>query len=559
MIFKALISAAIFTLLFALSISKSKNDAQSQPLTEPVADQIACVSYAPYRLPGESPFEPNHQVDEARIAEDLKILSALTRCVRTYSTQRGLQAVPKVARELGMSVYLGVWIGRNDADNRQEITTGIELANAYPNTITGVIVGNEVLLRREQTPDAIAQYLDQVRGAITTPVTYADVWEFWVQNKALAEHVDYLTIHILPYWEDEPVGIAHAVGHVADVFTHVQADFPGRKMMIGETGWPSFGRQRGPAQPSRLAQAEFIRAWVNTAQMRNIDYNLIEAFDQPWKRSLEGAMGGHWGMLDSNGKLKFPWRGDVSENPTIMHDSLLAAGLMLFIFVTTSLGLRRLFTGKNTHMASTPTAPLWQTLAITTSAGLCGGALIPTQWHYLSQWNRYLGEWAGSALFWVVGLLLALLTPTLISRSSTIPSIRQVKQSWRNQSPDRLACLASCLRMALLFGMALFMVLHAFDARYRGFALPLYVLPFGVILSFWVAGHRIEADALEERWAGLVALICVPFMLSPELPSNTDAILLAAMVVPIALYALLPRRNNSILASNTAAAPGSTE
>ena len=249
---------------------------------------------------------------ESRIRDDLIKLSAVTDCVRTYSSQRGLQAVPRIAHELGMKVLLGIWIGRNDVDNRLEIEEGIRQAQAWPASIRGVIVGNEVLLRREQTAQGMANYLDTVRAAVTIPVTYADVWEFWVKNESLASHVDYMTVHILPYWEDHPVGIDAAVTHVADIFEQVQARFAGKPMMIGETGWPSAGRQRGPARPGNLAQAEFIRAWTATAKQKNIDYNLIEGFDQPWKRLLEGAMAATGGCSIRPENVNFrgaePWQ-----------------------------------------------------------------------------------------------------------------------------------------------------------------------------------------------------------------------------------------------------------
>ena len=37
------------------------------------------------------------------------------------------------------------------------------------------------------------------------PVTYADVWEFWLRYRDVYEAVDFVTIHILPYWEDFPI------------------------------------------------------------------------------------------------------------------------------------------------------------------------------------------------------------------------------------------------------------------------------------------------------------------------------------------------------------------
>lgn len=181
---------------------------------EAASDKLQCVSYAPFRKPGESPMHAHANVSEERLREDLKILSARSQCVRTYSVIQGMDKVPEVARSLGMKVLMGVWLGRERDKNEVEIREAIRLANAHPDTIRGVVVGNEVLLRRELSPQVLADYIDQVRTRVPVPVTYADVWEFWSVNTGLARHVSFVTVHILPYWEDHPVGIKDAIGHI---------------------------------------------------------------------------------------------------------------------------------------------------------------------------------------------------------------------------------------------------------------------------------------------------------------------------------------------------------
>ncbi|HKB52472.1 MAG TPA: hypothetical protein VKD22_00635, partial [Ramlibacter sp.] len=212
--------------------------------------RIACVSYAPFRLQGESPLDPHAFVGPARIDADLRALSQRFDCVRTYSQGQGLGAVPAIASRYGMKVLLGIWLDRDKAANERQIRLGIAAARKYPQVVRGVIVGNEVLLRGELSAAALAAYLRQVRSAISEPVSYADVWELWLRHPELAASVDYLTIHILPYWEDHPVSPERAVQHVASVYARVQRAFPGRRVMIGETGWPSAGRPRQVASAS---------------------------------------------------------------------------------------------------------------------------------------------------------------------------------------------------------------------------------------------------------------------------------------------------------------------
>ncbi len=136
-----------------------------------------------------------------------------------------------------------------------------------------VIVGNEVLLRRELPEAALRAYLERIRAATALPVTYADVWEFWLRHPSLAQAVSFITIHILPYWEDNPVGIEDAVPHVQQVYRRVRAAFPGQEILIGETGWPSEGASAGeqsqagstkPASSGSFSPSPIARGWRTT-------------------------------------------------------------------------------------------------------------------------------------------------------------------------------------------------------------------------------------------------------------------------------------------------------
>ena len=46
----------------------------------------------------------------------------------------------------------------------------------------------------------------------------------------------------------------------------VAAAFPGKEILIGETGWPSHGRMRDGALASRVNQARFISEILERAQ-----------------------------------------------------------------------------------------------------------------------------------------------------------------------------------------------------------------------------------------------------------------------------------------------------
>jgi glucan 1,3-beta-glucosidase len=163
---------------------------------------------------------------------------------------------------------------------------------------------------------------------VPEPVTYADVWEFWLRYPDVQNSVAFITIHILPYWEDFPIPASQAAAHVASIRGEVAAAIPGKEIVIGEFGWPSAGRMRGGALPSPSNQARAIAETLALAQRENFRVNIIEAFDQPWKRALEGAAGRYWGIYDrATGGPKFALGGTVSDHP---HWSVQAlAGILL--------------------------------------------------------------------------------------------------------------------------------------------------------------------------------------------------------------------------------------
>jgi glucan 1,3-beta-glucosidase len=96
-----------------------------RPVELPTAGTLPlqCVSYAP----SASTEAPGADVSRAHIARDLEQLARQFRCVRTYSVSHGLDAVPEVARSLGLRVLLGVWISGDSATNEREIARAVAL------------------------------------------------------------------------------------------------------------------------------------------------------------------------------------------------------------------------------------------------------------------------------------------------------------------------------------------------------------------------------------------------------------------------------------------------
>jgi glucan 1,3-beta-glucosidase len=345
-----------------------------------------------------------------------------------------------------------------------QLTRAIALAKAHPQAIKGIIVGNEVLLRREQTAASLSAMLNRVKVETGLPVTYADVWEFWLRHPELADRVDFVTIHILPYWEDDPVPAQDGVIHIDAILNMVKAEMPGKTIYIGETGYPSAGKQREQAVPGLIEQARFMREFLNYAHDHNLDYNVIEAFDQPWKRALEGTVGGYWGVFSEDRTPKFPLQGPVARmgSPWPWLAGTIALGFLLWW------PARRAARGA----VGAAAAPLLAGAAAMTVALQIDHTQYAA-WH----WYEWLLELALAALS-VAVTWLALpraLAGDDAGVASAADSLEWLRRPWHRR-PDGTLALGA-LQLTALAGASVVALGFDFDERYRDFPIWAFAVP----------------------------------------------------------------------------------
>ncbi|HEV7823182.1 MAG TPA: glycosyl hydrolase family 17 protein, partial [Burkholderiales bacterium] len=474
-------------------------------------------------------------ISRSQIDADLAQIKQSFRCVRTYSVSSGLAEVPAMARKHGLRVILGLWIGNEAADNELEIKQGLAVLKRDADVINAVIVGNEVLLRRDQPASVLIGYLRRVRAATSVPVTYADVWEFWLRNPEVLDATNFVTIHILPYWEDDPIAADRAVDHVLNVYNRVHDAFPGRRILIGETGWPSAGRQREGALPSLVNQAAFIRNFSAIAQERALDYNLVEAYDQPWKRALEGTVGGHWGIFNADGDEKFARKGPVAENPQWQRGWAAAAVMAAVFVVLAAIGIR---------------APGLLLMVLAGTA--CGGAL----WQAgidVAQWARNFWETFGGNAFILVSGLASFAVARALAASSDgirltrVPAPAGVLPRWfmTDQSAfGALERLLGLLRFVLLAGMSVVCLLLLADPRYRDFPVALFVVPScGYALLRLIADERLDLSCgAEERAMALLIAVTAAGIALQEGWQNLQALEWSALCLLFAGSIIVPGR-----------------
>ncbi|WP_448033676.1 glycoside hydrolase family 17 protein [Bradyrhizobium liaoningense] len=304
-------------------------------------DKVQCISYAPFRN-HQTSLSPATQVSREQIAEDLAQLAEISDCIRTYATDLGLDQIPELAARAGLKVIQGIFLDKDQQKNRTQISTAIRLAREYPGTVIALVVGNETLLRKDITVSDLADTIRAVKAQVSVPVTYADVWEFWLSNRELYDVVDFVTIHILPYWENVPIPAESAVKHADAIRRQVAAAFPGKEILIGEIGWPSQGRMRESALPSPVNQARVVSEVLDLARREHFRVNLFEAYDESWKREIEGTVGGSWGLFGGEERvLKYPAGIPVSNYPLWKLQMCGGIALATLVFGVAWLTLRR--------------------------------------------------------------------------------------------------------------------------------------------------------------------------------------------------------------------------
>lgn len=292
-------AAALLSPVDARAQKMSVASTQIEGIDQPQAPSslrmpFASLSYAPF---GRSERPGQDRPSLAQIRTDLELLRPYTRTIRTYSSINGLEKIVPIAEELGIDVMVGIWINENDAYNEQDIEGALALARRHRN-VSAIFVGNETTLYAAHPPTVVRRLIriiERVRAESPVPVTTGEFWHIWRDHPELVAATDFIAAHILPYWENVAAG--DAVDFTLGIYRQLQNAYPGTRVLIGEFGWPSEGYQGKLSGPA--GQAQVLRDFALRSHAENVEYNLIEAIDQPWK-THEGPVGPHWGIFDAD-------------------------------------------------------------------------------------------------------------------------------------------------------------------------------------------------------------------------------------------------------------------
>jgi len=256
------------------------------------------LCFSPY----EEGQEPGEQITEEQIRRRMKIIKPYTKWIRSFSCTDGNEAIPRIAKEFGIKTLVGAWLGDNAEINKKEIAGLIKLAKE--GFVDIAAVGNEVMYRKDLTEEELLAFMYEVKEAIpNVPMGYVDAYYEFGHRPKITEACDVVLANCYPYWEG--CDLEYSLLYMKDMYNQALKAANGKKVIITETGWPSFGKGIQGAQPSHEnALKYFINSQV-WSKDDNIEMFYFSSFDESWKVGSEGDVGAYWGIWDKDEKLKF--------------------------------------------------------------------------------------------------------------------------------------------------------------------------------------------------------------------------------------------------------------
>jgi exo-beta-1,3-glucanase (GH17 family) len=279
------------------------------------------IAYGPHR-DGQYPGGPSPSRGQLR--EDLRLMSPHWGMLRTYGAAGWPETLLAIIHEerIPMRVMLGVWVEpearrdsagrvveelpRGRAANRADLEAAVRLAARYPEVVA-LCVGNEtqVSWSANRVPlELLVGHVREARARTKVPVTSADDIDLWNEpvGHALAKELDLVDTHIHPLWRGQQ--LADAADYTSRAYRELSAAYPGRTVVIGETGWATSKIATGDqgklmkGAVGEAEQAAFCTTFAAWAERERVVTIFFEAFDENWKGGPDpGEVEKHWGFF----------------------------------------------------------------------------------------------------------------------------------------------------------------------------------------------------------------------------------------------------------------------
>ncbi|MEM9688512.1 MAG: glycosyl hydrolase family 17 protein [Pseudomonadota bacterium] len=284
--------------LTGINTDGMSTDELKKLVAQMLENKIHGLCFSPY-VEGQ---EPGSKVTEAQIRERLSIIAPYCRNIRTFSCTDGHEAIPAIAKEMGLGTMVGVWLEDDMAKNDEELANALEIAKQ--GHIDILAVGNEVLLRGDLTEDQLLDYINRAKdGAPDIDVGYVDAYFEFVDHPRITEACDVLLANCYPFWEGCPS--EWALLYMKEMYRKVQSVANGKRVVVSETGWPDKGTPEQGAVPSYHNAVKYLVDSVHWSEEDGIELFYFSSFDEAWKVAAEGDVGAYWGLWDKDGQPKY--------------------------------------------------------------------------------------------------------------------------------------------------------------------------------------------------------------------------------------------------------------
>ncbi|MBN2633440.1 MAG: hypothetical protein JXR66_07795 [Bacteroidales bacterium] len=245
---------------------------------------------------------PGSIISAEQIRSRIDIIKPYTRWIRTFSCTDGGELIPAIAKENGLKVMAGAWLGDDREKNELEISNLVKVVKAGNADL--VAVGNEVLYRDELTEEELLDYIRRVKEMLPgAAVGYVDAYYEFINRPAITDAVDVIFTNCYPFWEG--CHIDYSLIYIKNMYYSVMKAAKGKRIVISETGWPDRGTAFEASEPSLENALKYFINIQRWSLEENIEIMYFSSFDESWKIGSEGDVGAYWGLWNEDGELKY--------------------------------------------------------------------------------------------------------------------------------------------------------------------------------------------------------------------------------------------------------------
>ncbi|MEY3808725.1 MAG: hypothetical protein RI893_1701 [Pseudomonadota bacterium] len=308
-----------FITIFIILVVSQNVSARELSAKKTDKNALQCAAFSPYvgKLSPDYGAHPSKELIDQLL--DKLVKETPFRCIMTYGVMNGLEYTFSAAKARHLKVIAIIWLDDDIAVNSKSISSGIEVAKAYPQTIIKLSCGSEVRTRHDYAFDGeITRCINALREAgVAQPITTIDTWWEWC-NRVTPCHqtnfgvqVDWIGINVFPWWENKHSGVfpctpaeKAADFHMARI-EDLRRTYPGKEVILTEFGWPN-GPEGGTELNKLTSQHCSVAGKKNQALVVQSTFKklaekgwggvVFEAFSENWKPSNEGDFGSYWGI-----------------------------------------------------------------------------------------------------------------------------------------------------------------------------------------------------------------------------------------------------------------------